>query len=99
MKLSRVDRNHEALAGRLYAKTAEIEHDHGIAAHLVLDAGDRANEVVTVRIFQQIDVKTVVAERRRQRARVVDRLDQRRVGVGIMRVRDQERDPVGLGAD
>ena len=62
----------------------------------------RAAHVVLAGVLHDIDVKAVAAQRRGQRAGVVDRLGQRRAGVGIMTVADHQRDPRsplgGIGA-
>ena len=52
--------------------------------------------VVIAGVFHHIDVEAVAPQRARQRAGIVDRLGQRRVGVGIMTVADHERDPRSL---
>ena len=55
-----------------------------------------AVHVVLGGVFHHVDVKAVAAQRRREGAGVVDRLGQRRGGIGIMAVADHEREAGSL---
>ena len=94
-----IDRDHVALAAGLHAVAAEEQHHHGVGADLGFQPGDRAGHVVLAGVFHHIDVEAVAAQRSGQRAGVVDRLGQRRSGVGIMAVADHQRDPRGVPGD
>jgi hypothetical protein len=92
-----VDRDHEALAAGLHAIAAEEQHHDGIRLDLRLEPADGAVHVVFGGILHHVDIKAVGAKRRRQAARVVDRLHQRLAGVGIMAVADDQREAGGPG--
>ena len=88
-----IDRDHVALAADLDAIAAEKQHHHRIGPHLRFQPGDRAAHVVLAGVFHHVDVEAVAPQRRGQRPGVVDRLGQRRIGVGIMAVADHQREP------
>ncbi|MFK4490357.1 hypothetical protein ABIA45_005435 [Bradyrhizobium sp. USDA 336] len=91
-----IDRQHVALAAGLHAVAAEEQHDDAVAGDPGLQAVDGPDHVVAGRIFHHVDVEAVLAQRRGQRTGVVDRLRQRRAGVGIMSIADDEREARGL---
>jgi hypothetical protein len=102
----RIDRDHIALAGSLDAVTAEEQHHDAVGLDLGLQPTDRALHVVAAGIFHHVDIEAALAQRRGERARIVDRLVQGLRGVWVMTVADDERelallvDGVGLlGAD
>ena len=92
-----IDRDHVALAAGLHAVAAEIQHHHGIGLDLGLQPGDGAAHVVLAGVLDDVDVKAALAQRGGERAGIVDRLRQRRIGVGIVTVADHQRDLRTLG--
>jgi len=49
--------------------------------------------------YNQFDIEAVITQGRRQRTPIIDRLQQRRVGVGILRIGNQQRDAVRPSVD
>ena len=93
-----VDRDHVALAAGLDAEPAEENQRDRAGLDASIEAIEGAAHRVAGQIFSDLDVEAVALELVGDVAGVVDRLFERRFGVGIFRVADHQRKPVGASA-
>ena len=89
-----VDRDHVALAVGLDAVSAEENQRDRAGLDPSVEAIEGVAHRVAGQVFADLDVEAVALEFVGDVAGVVDRLLQRRFGVGIFRVADHERKPV-----
>ena len=87
----RVDRNHVALAIRLDAEAGEEDQGDRARLDLAVQPLEGAAHAVAGQVFADIDTEAVALELVGDVAGVVDRLFQRRLGVRIFRVADDQR--------
>jgi len=86
----RIDRDHIAFATGLDAVAAEEQHHHRLGLDLRLQTIDRTADVVLAGVFDDVDVETVATQGTGQRARVIDGLGQRRIGVGVVTIANHQ---------
>ena len=91
-----VDRYHVALARGLDAEAAEEQQHDRSRLDAAVEAIERAPHAVDVQIFSDLDIEAVTPEFVGDVAGIVDRLLERRLGVGILGVADHQRKPVGM---
>ena len=91
VQIWRIDRDHVALAARLHAKAGEEDQRDRARLDLAVQALEGAAHLLAGQVLADIDIETVALELFGDVARVVDRLLQRRLGVRIFRVADDQR--------
>src|SRR5205085_2874730 len=85
-----INRDHVALAARLHAKAGEEYQRDRARLDLAIQALESAVHLLAGQVLADIDIETVALELFGDVARIVDRLLQRRLGVRIFRVADDQ---------